>query len=459
MKNKRIADISIVVLILLFIVITLIKVKFRNNGYFEMLSFIIEASLVGSIADWFAITALFEEPFLVGKLPIIASHTAIISKNRDSIVSAVASMVQNELLSKKVLKVKIKDVNIIDSLIDFVDENVKTRSELYEALIGYFVKKLNNIDTMEIARVLETNLKQRIEGVDISIYLNKAISLGIQNNEFKKIFNIVVDSIIEYINRDATKYILEKFANDLLKKEANSLVMEKIIGILKSVNAINTSDVIMSTLEQSNKILLNLKNEKDLLRCRIIGKIEQVFEKVQTDNELKISIEKWKIETLEEISIQNELNKIIKDIIRIITEKEDFLLNTSLNKYNEVERDLISEEDIRPIVTWIKTQIEKQWDGLKNNHVNKRNIDQFIKESLFKLMESKYESVGYLVKQVLNNMDDESLNNFIKQKSGNDLHGIRLNGSIIGALFGGIVFIATHLIYDLILPNILNFKF
>ena len=458
MKNKRIADLSVVCLVALVIIITLIKINFGNNGYFEMLSFVIEASLVGSIADWFAVTALFEEPFLVGKIPIIASHTAIISKNRDSIVSAVANMVQNELLSKKVLKVKLEEVNIIDGLIDFVDRNISTRSEIYEVLIGYFIKKLDSLNTLELARFLESNLKQKIEGVDISLYLNKGISLGIQNYKFKETFNIIVDNIIEYVNRDATKHVLEKFANDLLKKEANSLVMEKIIGILKSVNAINTSDIIKSTLEQINKILLNLKDEKDPLRYEIIRKIEQLFEKVHTDNKVKSNIEKWKIETLKEISLEDDFNSRIKYIIKIITEREDFLCDTSFDKCNKLERELLSKEDIIPVVTWVKTQLEKQWNDLKDNHVNKKIIDKFIKEALFKFIESKYENVGYLVKQVLNDMDDKSLNNFIKQKAGNDLHGIRINGCVIGALFGGIVFVATHLLYDLILPNIFNIK-
>jgi len=462
MKNKRIADVSIVVLILLVVIITLVKMNFRNNECFEMLSFVIEAALVGSIADWFAITALFEEPFLVGKIPIIASHTAIISKNRDSIVSAVANMVQNELLSKKILKVKLEGVNIVDGLIDFVDENIRTRSELYEVLIAYFIKKINNVDTLEFARFLENNLKQKIVGIDISVYFSNGISYGIKNHEFKEIYNIILDSIIEYINRSDTKVILKKFADDLLKKEANSLVMEKIIGILKSVNAINTSDVIISTLYQINKILSNLKDDTDLLRFEIIEKIEQILKKINTDNKVKGDIEKWKIETIKKISIENYLNEIIKDIINIITEKEVIIANDNLNEYNKVKSDLFSKDDIIPdfiwIKTWIKTQLKKHWNGLKNNYTNKNVIDQFIKESLFRLMESKYENVGYLVKQVLNKMDDESLNNFIKQKAGNDLHGIRINGCIIGALFGGFVFVVTHIIYGLILPNIFNLK-
>lgn len=459
MKNKRIADLSVVGLITLVIIITLLKMNFRNNECFEMLSFVIEAALVGSIADWFAVTALFQEPFLVGKIPIIASHTAIISKHRDSIVNAVANMVQNELLSEKVLKDKIEEINIVDSLINFVDMNISTRSKLYEKLIDYFIEKINSVDTSKFANFLEIHLKEKIETIDISIYLDKCISSGIQSNEFKEIFNITLDFVIEYLNHDDTKDILENFLNDILTQDANSIVMEKIIGILKSVNAINTSDITISIINQSNKLLLNLKNEDDLLRHELINQIEQLLRKVSIDNKVKIDVEKWKIKIIKEISLEDYLNAIIKDVIKVITEKEIYLCNVPIEKCISLEKNLLGKEDIFSIVTWIKTQLENYWNVLKTDYVNKKIIDGFIKESVFKFIKSKYQNVGYLVKQVLNNMNDESLNNFIKQKAGNDLHGIRINGCVVGALFGGFVFVVTHLIYDLILPNIFNIKF
>ena len=459
MRNKKIADLSVVVLILLVIMTALIKINLRSNELLEMLSFVIEAALVGSIADWFAITALFEKPFLVGKLPIIASHTAIISKNRDSIVNAVSNMVENKLLSKKALKNKIEEINIIDSLINFIDRNIDTKSELYQVLIDYFKEKINNIDTLKLAKFLETHLKEKIEVFNFSVYLDKYTSYGINNSEFKEMFNKLIDNLIIYVNDDARKNILKKFANDFLKKESNSLVMEKFINILKSVNAINTLDVVNAILNQINKILLNLKDENDLLRCQLIKKIEKSFDKMLTDNKIRNNIEKWKTTTLKEISFQDDLNTIIKNIIKVITSKEMFLYNNALPKTNNFKNDLSENENIVSFIAVAKINLEKYWNDFKNSYINKKIIDQYIKQYLFEFMGSKYKNVGKIVKQVLNNMDDKSLNNFIKQKAGNELHGIRLNGCIIGALFGGVVFVVTHLIYDLILPTIFNFKF
>jgi len=459
MKNKKIADLSIVALIILVIIITFIKMNFRNSGWVEFLSFVIEAALVGSIADWFAITALFEEPFLVGKIPIVASHTAIISKNRESIVKSVANMVQNELLSEKMLTSKIEEINITDRLIVLVEKNISTRSELYEKLVNYSIEKIDGVDSLEVAEFLEKHIKQKIETMDLSVYLEKAISYGLQSDEFKEAFNITIDIVIEYVNRASTKKILQKIANDFLKKEANSLVMEKIIGILKSVKAISTSDITISILKQSNKLLLNLKNEDDLLRLELIKQIRQISEKVNLDNKAKRRVEKWKMEIIQEISLKEYLNEIIKDILKIISDKEFYLPNNPIVDYNKFETNISVKQDIVSIVNVIKTHLVNSWNELKTDDAHKKNIDGLIKESVFKFIGSKYQNVGYIVKQVLNKMNDESLNDFINQKAGNNLHAIRINGCVVGALFGGFVFIVTHLIYNLILPNIFNVKF
>ncbi|MBU3175984.1 DUF445 domain-containing protein [Clostridium estertheticum] len=456
MKNKKIADLSVACLISLVIIITIIKMNFGSNEYIEMLSFIIESALVGAIADWFAITALFKEPFLVGKIPIIATHTAIISKNREIIVNAIANMVQNELLSEKILKNKIKKINIADKLIDFVYKNISIKSQLYEKLIDYLIKKLSCLDTLKFALSLETNLKQKIERIDISIYLDKIVTQVVQSDEFKEMLNVLLDNVIKYINRDDTNDILRKFVNDILKKEANSLVMEKIIGILKSVNAINTADITISILKQANLLLINFKDEDDVFRLKIIDQIRELLLKVNTDDTVKLSIDECKIRIIKEISIKDYLNVIIKDVIAILTEKKVYLNTNYLEDSDKFEKNSLTKQDIISISSWIKTELEFILNNLKNDNANKKTMDGFIKDSIFKFIESKYQHVGDIVKQVLNNMDDKALNNFVIKKAGNELHGIRINGCVVGALFGGFVFALTHLIYDFILPNIFN---
>ena len=461
MKNKRIADVSIVVLVALFIIITIIKILFKNNEWwFEFIGFVIEAALVGALADWFAITALFEQPFLVGKIPFISSHTAIIPRRRDSIIDAVSNMVQNELLSEKVLKSKIKDINIIDNIIAFVDKNMNSENEIYKEIITYSAKIIENTNTKEITNFIEIGLKNKIKETDLSVYIEKGLSFVIKNNECKNMFNNLMDELIEYMNQDNSKEQLKKHIKDLIDSKVNGSVNNIIFNIVKFFNGVNSSEASVSILEQINTILLGLKDEKDPIRIEIIKKLEELLEKVHSD-EVKNYIDEWKSETLEKASIYENLNQIIEDIIKelkVIIE-EVFLSSNPLGDFDESQRYILSKQDILVVILWIKHKLNMYWNDFKANPNIKNKIDYYIKEFIFKFIESKYENVGFIVKKVLNNMSDDSLNNFVQQKAGNDLHGIRINGCIMGAIFGIAVFLLTHLFYDIFLSSIFNIKF
>ena len=461
MKNKRIANAATFVLVVLFIIITIIKILFKNNQWwFDFLDFVIEASLVGAIADWFAITALFKQPFLVGKIPFISSHTAIIPRNRDSIVDAVSKMVQNELLSEKVVKSKVEDIDIIDTLIDFIDINKNNESEIYKKFVTYFTKIIENIDIKEITCFIEMGLKNKIKETDLSVYLEKWLSFLIENNECKKVFNDLLDELIEFVNQDNSKEKLKKYVNDLINSKVNGFAEKIAFGFAKFFNGVNSSDASVSILEQINKILLGLKDEKDPIRIEIIKKLEDLLEKVHTDK-VKKYINQWKLETLEKASIHENLNEIIEDVIKglKVIIKEVFLSSNYLEKYDESEMYVLSKQDIIVVILWIKQNLNMYWNDFKTKSNIKEKLNHYIKEFIFKFIESKYENIGHIVKKVLNNMSDESLNNFILQKAGNDLHGIRINGCIMGAAFGILIYSLTYLIYGLLIPSIFNIKF
>ena len=65
-----------------------------------------EAALIGSFADWFAVTAVFKVPWICRLLPFMAKHTAILPRSREGFVRGCGQMVQQEFLTKSVLMTK-----------------------------------------------------------------------------------------------------------------------------------------------------------------------------------------------------------------------------------------------------------------------------------------------------------------------------------------------------------------
>lgn len=119
-KLKRMKFISTGILILVGIVYFVCK-KFSydqsNNLFYSSIAAFTEASIVGAIADWFAVVALFRHPFGL-RIP----HTAIIKKNKNAIGESLANFVVNNFLGDEQInnmlnKMKISNIELIDIML------------------------------------------------------------------------------------------------------------------------------------------------------------------------------------------------------------------------------------------------------------------------------------------------------------------------------------------------------
>ena len=103
-KSNRMAEISLGVMGAGFVA----TLPFSGTGL-ALLQGGFEAGLVGGLADWFAVTALFRHPL---RIPI--PHTALLPKNRDKMTKAITTMVETELLNQESIRSKIKQIRITD---------------------------------------------------------------------------------------------------------------------------------------------------------------------------------------------------------------------------------------------------------------------------------------------------------------------------------------------------------
>ncbi|OOP62980.1 hypothetical protein BWZ43_25545, partial [Heyndrickxia oleronia] len=79
----------------------------HSNPFLGLLQGGFEAGIVGGLADWFAVTALFRHP-----LGIPIPHTSLLSKNRKRITKALVSTIENDWLSKESIVNKLKNIQL-----------------------------------------------------------------------------------------------------------------------------------------------------------------------------------------------------------------------------------------------------------------------------------------------------------------------------------------------------------
>ena len=124
MKKWTIADTAFLLSGIIYAVFLYLRLHYAGQymGHFGELTwdwlilgyYMSEAALVGSFADWFAVTAVFEVPWRGKLLPFIVRHTAILLKNKASFVRGCGQMVQQEFLTKKTLLLQKKQFALLD---------------------------------------------------------------------------------------------------------------------------------------------------------------------------------------------------------------------------------------------------------------------------------------------------------------------------------------------------------
>jgi uncharacterized membrane-anchored protein YjiN (DUF445 family) len=131
-KSKYFAKISLVIMGAGF----LISIPFTDTFIGRLLQGGFEAGLVGGLADWFAVTALFRHP-----LGIPIPHTALLPKNRNKMINALISMLENDWLTKESIQEKIKQFKITERLIQ-VGQKEFIQMPLIKGLDLYCIRRL-----------------------------------------------------------------------------------------------------------------------------------------------------------------------------------------------------------------------------------------------------------------------------------------------------------------------------
>src|SRR6476620_6681555 len=115
--SRKIAIYSLIIMGVGFIATT----PFKGPILVDLLHGGFEAGLVGGLADWFAVTALFRHP-----LGIPIPHTALLPNNRKRMTSALVSVLINDWLSKESIQEKVKDMPFTEKLIIIMKKQLQT---------------------------------------------------------------------------------------------------------------------------------------------------------------------------------------------------------------------------------------------------------------------------------------------------------------------------------------------
>ena len=122
-----------------------------------------EAAMVGGLADWFAVTALFRHP-----LGIPIPHTAIIPENKDRIADTMAAFLQSNFLTPQVVARRMGALNAAAAMGGFLADPRTGESRLRDGAAGLVADILESLDPDELGGLAKGALRNQLEKIDLA---------------------------------------------------------------------------------------------------------------------------------------------------------------------------------------------------------------------------------------------------------------------------------------------------
>lgn len=420
-QNKSKANILLTCVFILFVSTTILKLVYRDSFAADLLAFTAEAALVGGIADWFAVTALFRKP--LG----FSWHTAIIPNNREKIIKKITFMVGEELLGVESIKNKLSGLNITDPLLERLSTTLDGAS-LEGHVQNLVAENIGALDKTKITEDIDALIKENLKKENVSDEIRNLLINAFAEGRHKNWLMILLGKAVEIARRPATR---EKIYEILKQQEkhnseisgAGTFFIRALLNVSRSSKHTNLFNISQLLQQQLVDVLEQIKNPDHPIFKKIMEDSKVLLNELDETNTLAALIQKWKNGILEHLDLLEVLELILSSVIESRINREE-------------------------AAAWVVSHLERYRNDLKQDAEMREWIDRILKEMLEKIINNEHHIIGEIVEETLEAFTNERLNKFIDEKVGNDLQWIRINGSIVGACAGLLIYLFTNLVYS-----------
>lgn len=434
MNYHKKANLILAVVFILFIGAAVMEHYNPFNYGIRLVYFVLEAALVGGIADWFAVTAIFKKPLGWG------FHTALIPRNREKVIEAVASMVQSELLRMDLIRHKIEAIPFIESLVNYVK---KEGGSVYltNKLASYLQRYLDNQSPNQLAKKLSDYLRDNAATWNLAPKIQAASEWALNRGYIDQGLDQLAEGLWDKAAQGGTRQAIVGYLEEIKQEKVSNggAIFRTLIGFVEMSDGLNLDEAADALQVELLLTLRKLKDPHNPLRLTLKDHLMAKIEGLAQDPKFEVEIQRWKDDLLTEPLLESFLENAIEAVIKAATAPSMTLESNALHRI-------------------LHFYLEKYWLDFQENKALRERANSFIVDMLCRVIKNEHDMIGNMVRETLAAYSDQDLNQFVQDKAGNDLQWIRINGSMIGSIVGLILFLFLEFVYNpLITPLLMNY--
>lgn len=394
-RMRRLANGLLALVLGLFVFSHLVDPPEGWNVFWRYLRAFAEAAMVGGLADWFAVTAIFRRPL---GLPI--PHTAVIPNNQDRIADAVGRFIADNFLRPELVAARVRDKDLSETLGRWLAEPAQSTA-LAGGLVSAVPSILDALDDETVAAFLRDQAAIAADGASVA-----------------PAFGSVLEALAEQGRHQALLDTLLKQGYRLLEDNKDLIrdrIKDRSSWLMRFVSA--DRKVADTVINAVNDLLFEVASDRHHpLRQRLTEIVSEFADSLRTDPQLQSRIGAWLQEAARHPTVTGAVE-------------------AGWIEFKAALRRDCASPDGR-LRAWVQTALVNLGAGLMSDRKVREALNVRLRSLLVQLAERHGEDVAKLVSETIRRWDSQTIVDKLEMNVGRDLQYIRLNGTVIGGLVG-----------------------
>lgn len=408
-RSKRFATIALVMAVVIWLILMVVaKLVPEYVWLIHILMLAAEAGVVGGLADWYAITVLFRNPF--GKIPIpkfLRDHTEIIPRNKARIAESMGRFVQENFLSPQVVQRSLSNTDLSLAIGQWLAK-LENNSQVTQLIQQTVPKIFEFVGQEQIGHFIRNNSVQWVRNTQINTLASEMLRAVLENDFHQDVLQRGLDLAHEWMTshpeetHDLTRTLFKELGVWKLAKGASWIgidvqqrTIDSLIERVESMLADHEHPWRQKIEEMGHQLMLELANNESQASERLNNTKDALLDSPQVLNFISGAV------------------VILCDAIKADLLKPDSGIAQNLRvAIQQLGENIISNSAVRELLN----------DRMSGIAVN--------------LSDQYSEKVILFISERIHEWDSREMIDKIENEVGGDLHMIRVNGVVVGAFIG-----------------------
>ena len=408
-RSKRFATIALVVAVLIWLALMLAaKLLPEYVWLIHILMLSAEAGVVGGLADWYAITVLFRNPF--GRLPIpkfLRDHTEIIPRNKARIAESMGRFVQENFLSPQIVQRSLASTDLSLAAGRWL-ANPQNNAQVTQVIQQTVPKVFEFVGQEQIAGFIQNNSVQWVKKTQINTLASEMLRAVLENDFHQDVLQRGLDVVHAWMSshpeetRELTRNLFKEMGVWKLAKGASW------IGI----------DVQQRSIDS------------------VIQRVEAML--ADPDHPWRLKIEEtghpWMLQLADNDSDASQRLNETKDALLDSPQVLNFISGAVVILCDAIKEDLQKPDS--GIAENLRIAIQQVGENIISNASVRELLNKRLSGIAVDLSDQYSEKVIRFISERIHEWDSTEMIDKIENEVGGDLHMIRVNGVVVGACIG-----------------------